>query len=34
MHDPAEVKARMRAMWGKGDYSVLSWRLEPAAGGL
>jgi SAM-dependent methyltransferase len=31
MEDPAAVKARMRAVWGKGDYTPLSRRLEPAA---
>jgi SAM-dependent methyltransferase len=31
MEDPAAVKARMRAVWSKGDYSHLSRRLEPAA---
>jgi SAM-dependent methyltransferase len=31
MQDPAAVKARIRAAWGKGDYSFLSRRLEPAA---
>ena len=31
MEDPAAVKARMRAVWGKGDYSPLSRRLEPAS---
>ncbi len=29
--DPAEVKARSREVWGKGDYVKLAARLEPAA---
>jgi SAM-dependent methyltransferase len=29
--DVEQVKARTRLIWGQGDYSVLSWMLEPAA---
>ena len=29
--DPAEVKARSRELWGRGDYVKLAQRLEPAA---